>query len=379
MCRRLAFVLFVMLFCQLRVSAQRVAVYIVAHPDDWQLFMGSQAYNDMQDTNSKVVFIYTTSGDATFRGNLLPNLSFAQAREKGILNSIRFCSDVKSRVDSTCRTKPVIMHDRDVLHYRYKNVENYFLRLPDGCFSAGYHGQSLEYLYKGKINSISAIDSTATYDGWQDVVDMLKYIIHKETDSADEIVLHIQEPEEQLNPGDHPDHRFTGVAALGAVDSMGNIKIYMHVGYDVNKRPVNLKPEEIAVKAGIFAVADFGLTESREGSTFDNLHIGYLMRSYYRVIVRNESWPLNLNGEFLVAPNPVGSDNTHIHFMLPDAEAVNILVFDEAGHCLYHIDGYDGIKGGNDVDLPTAQYSAGNYIVTLQRAAGNSSVRFLKK
>jgi LmbE family N-acetylglucosaminyl deacetylase len=362
------------------VAAKRVSVYVVAHPDDWQLFMGTQAYDDMQDTGNKVVIIYTTSGDATFKA-ANANLSFANAREKGVLNSIRFCSDVKSKVDSNCRTKVVVMRDHDVLHYSYKNVENYFLRLPDGCFSTGYRGQSLEYLYKGKINFISAIDESASYDSWQDLVDMMVYIIGRETNDSTAITMHIQEPEEKLSPGDHPDHRFSGIAALNAADSFSNVTVIAYVGYDVAKRPINLKPEEIALKAGIFAVADFGLTESRQGSTFDKGHINYLTRSYYRTILRepDHGKPTQpTTTEFLVAPNPSG-DGARALFTLPAAEAVGISIVDETGRLVVMLENQSASPGSNEIPLPLSNLAAGNYIVTLQRASGKVSIHFTKK
>ncbi len=41
-----------------------VSIYVVAHQDDWQLFMTPDAYNDLIDSDKKTVFIYTTAGDA---------------------------------------------------------------------------------------------------------------------------------------------------------------------------------------------------------------------------------------------------------------------------------------------------------------------------
>src|SRR5580704_6339006 len=44
-----------------------VSYYVVAHPDDWQLFMGVNAFNDITPgiagSGTKVVLIYTTAGE----------------------------------------------------------------------------------------------------------------------------------------------------------------------------------------------------------------------------------------------------------------------------------------------------------------------------
>jgi LmbE family N-acetylglucosaminyl deacetylase len=41
-----------------------VAFYVGAHQDDWQLFMSPQAYYDLTTSGTRVVFIYTTFGEA---------------------------------------------------------------------------------------------------------------------------------------------------------------------------------------------------------------------------------------------------------------------------------------------------------------------------
>ncbi len=129
-CRYFLAVLLLAFSIPYNVRAQnKVSVYVVAHPDDWQLFMGNDAYADIQDTTNKVVFIITTSGDAT--GKMpYPNIRFARSREHGVLNSVRFCSDMRSRVDSGCRTRMVAVNEHQILCYPYKNVKTYFMPAP---------------------------------------------------------------------------------------------------------------------------------------------------------------------------------------------------------------------------------------------------------
>src|SRR5512144_1026118 len=57
--------LLLLLSSRCRMSAQdTVAFYFAAHEDDWQLFMNPNAYQDVQRTSTKVVFVYLTAGDA---------------------------------------------------------------------------------------------------------------------------------------------------------------------------------------------------------------------------------------------------------------------------------------------------------------------------
>ena len=62
-----------------------VTFYVVAHADDWQLFMNPDAFKDITMPDSKVVFIVTTAGDAGKEDN------YWKAREEGMKSSIRFC------------------------------------------------------------------------------------------------------------------------------------------------------------------------------------------------------------------------------------------------------------------------------------------------
>ncbi len=60
---------FCFLFLLSKADYARLSFYVVAHQDDWQLFMGYYAHNDISDKNSKTVFIYTTSGNGGIIGN----------------------------------------------------------------------------------------------------------------------------------------------------------------------------------------------------------------------------------------------------------------------------------------------------------------------
>ncbi len=45
--------------------------------------------------------------------------------------------------------------------------------------------------------------------------------------------------------------------------------------YQISKKSINLAPEEIAIKSGIFALADFGITEQGDGTSFDKTHLQF--------------------------------------------------------------------------------------------------------
>src|SRR4051794_39951989 len=100
----------------------KVSFYVVAHADDWQLFMQPNAYNDLMDPGSKVVFIITTAGDAG------GTKAYWDAREEGCKSSIRFCMAPITAVMETSGTKE--FSDCTISYWSANNAKCYFLRLP---------------------------------------------------------------------------------------------------------------------------------------------------------------------------------------------------------------------------------------------------------
>ena len=41
-----------------------LSVFVVAHPDDWQLFMNPAAFHAMNGPHEKAVFVHVSAGDA---------------------------------------------------------------------------------------------------------------------------------------------------------------------------------------------------------------------------------------------------------------------------------------------------------------------------
>src|SRR5258708_37890165 len=103
-----------------------VSFYIVAHQDDWQLFMSPNAYHDLHDGKRKVIFVYTTAGEAG------KDEAYWSAREKGALGSIRFVVDTGESPPQEASWSKKSYCDHPITYCEYKNSGSYFLRLPDG-------------------------------------------------------------------------------------------------------------------------------------------------------------------------------------------------------------------------------------------------------
>src|SRR3954453_3995023 len=107
-----------------RESYTEVSFYIVAHADDWQLFMQPNAYKDLVSIGTKIVFIITTAGDAGQEER------YWCAREEGCKSCIRFCLAPLFEISESNGIKEINRHD--ISYWTAGNAICYFLRLPDG-------------------------------------------------------------------------------------------------------------------------------------------------------------------------------------------------------------------------------------------------------
>jgi hypothetical protein len=237
-----------------------IAIYIIAHADDWQLFMNPDAFSDINTEGKKVVFIVTTAGDAG------KNDTFWRAREEGMKNSIKFCLSPFAPV--SCDYYLTRVTDMDFNVCKINNVSSYFLRLPDGGLDGkGFESndyQSLHKLQTTQIQELVSVDRRLIIKGWQHFTKILASIISAESAGCLGIEIKYLNPKENANPDDHPDHRATG-------DSLCflNFECYdqtLFAGYG-NTCSESLPANETFWKVGIFAAYDHSVFEACGYST----------------------------------------------------------------------------------------------------------------
>jgi len=262
--------------------------YVVAHPDQWQLFMGNNAYNDITKSEkgkeNKVVFIYTTAGQESCNGTPL-NTSVDIARQDGAHNCVEFCAD-RSGSHGQWSLIPVTVQGHSILKYTYKNVVSYWLRLPDGCSGQGLYGQSLQFLHDGTLSSIKTVDSSTTYKGWDDLAGTIRQIIVNESADVNEIVLNTADTDASINSGDDPDHIYTGMLCINAVDSIPNTTLNLFMESVIATLPANLDYRAIANKAALLSQLDYVRTENGLPSEWTPHNISYLNRNYFRTVTK---------------------------------------------------------------------------------------------
>lgn len=240
----------------------KISFYVVAHADDWQLFMQPNTYNDLVATGSKVVFIVTTAGDAGV------GETFYAAREEGLKSSIRFCLAPLAALSESIGTKEFNQHN--ICCWLVNNSACYFLRLPDGNLDGGgfslHHYQSLLRFKTGQINTITAIDNSAVYDSWSDFHNTLQSIIQFEARGIPGVCINYLNPDTRKNPNDHTDHIATG-QALQEMPILSGLQQALFVGYSVNKTKENLPPNDLFWKAGMFAAYEKAVYDNSGYST----------------------------------------------------------------------------------------------------------------
>jgi hypothetical protein len=269
---------------------KRVAFYFSPHEDDWQLFMMPAAFRDVAAETTRVVFVHMTAGDAGLgTGNGGRRHPLYLARENGAEAAIRFMADADNRMPAEPAADMPVFAGHAVRRVSYRNTIGYFPRLPDGNpDGTGYEAtgfQSLKRLAEGAIGAITAVDGSADYFGWADLVAVLRALIVGECEGLVPD-LHVPEFDANLNPGDHADHRFTAKAVLDAAAGL-DARLFHHVGYASADRPENLRGEERDLKCAVYAVTMAGVLAFDHPVAWRHYDALYAGRSYWRTEERD--------------------------------------------------------------------------------------------
>ena len=236
---------------QYQSNISRRDVVLVAHQDDWQLFMGDLIAGQVRAGDS-LTFIYVTAGDDG------RDSSYWQTRERAALRSTLLTIGQIPTDLSSIHCSEVQVLEHSLRRCIAGQTESYFLRLPDGKRNgagfANHQYQSLRKLRAREIAAVTAVDGSGAYSGWTDLVRTVSSLVGPET-SVREIVLHTTDPSKAINPHDHFDHRMVGLLARDLRKSRSlNTKFY--VGYAVATRAANRTSDQARVKELLFSAYD---------------------------------------------------------------------------------------------------------------------------
>ena len=227
-------------------------VFVVAHQDDWQLFMGDVVAKQIRAGDS-ATFIYLTAGDDG------RDSAYWLTRERAALRSTRFAIGMDAADSAAVRCSTIEVLEHFIRKCVIARTESYFLRLPDGKRNgtgfARHYFQSLRKLRGKRIASISAIDGSTRYRGWEDLMLTVSKLIGSSSTTRDNAI-HASDPSIAANPHDHFDHRMAGllVEDLRRRERWTNTQYY--TGYALASRAANRSPDQAREKTAIFLAYD---------------------------------------------------------------------------------------------------------------------------
>jgi hypothetical protein len=265
-----------------------VGVFVVAHPDDWQLFMNPAAFHAMNERHEKAVFVHVSAGDAG-RGLGGEPTPYYLAREEGALRAIRFMAnavDANAALGADTKPEAVERAGHTMARHTYANAVAYFLRIHDGNIVNGTefqeHPLSLQRLRSGASGETKAIDDSARYAGWSDFVATLEAVVVSERVPGAVLNLHIAELDERRNPGDHHDHRAVAFAMEEVAARLPCARVSRHQEYATRDRRPNVTGVNYMIDAGTWAATASGLSDNHAGSTWEPAHNAWVGRDYHR-------------------------------------------------------------------------------------------------
>jgi hypothetical protein len=265
-----------------------LSVFVVAHPDDWQLFMNPAAFHAMNEPHEKAVFVHVSAGDAGRGLGGMPT-PYYLAREEGALRAIRFMAnaiDASAALGADTKPEAVDRAGHPVARHSYANAVAYFLRIHDGNIVNGDQSQehplSLQRLRSGASAETKAIDDSARYAGWSDFVATLEAVVRSELAAGTALNLHIAELDEKRNPGDHHDHRAVAFAMEEVAVRLPCARVTRHQEYATRDRRPNVSGVDYMIDAGTWAATASGLSDFHAGSTWEPGHNAWVGRDYHR-------------------------------------------------------------------------------------------------
>lgn len=248
-------------------------VYIHAHADDWQLFMGNRV-NDAVQAGSRVVLVYATAGDAG------RDEAYWLMREAGTKASVDTITGggTWSCAARTIRTHPI---------WRCVKLQtvSYFMRLPDGNGSTGTgYGYGSLGLLRDQGTPTNALDGSTTYASWSDFYATLAGIVDAEASdpAITSVAVHGPDDDRTINPRDHPDHWAVGDAVRAAAPLRG-WTVSWYLDYRTKYLAVNLSSADIEVKRREFFAYDQTMKNAGyESYATDVSYLAWLQRTYSR-------------------------------------------------------------------------------------------------
>jgi hypothetical protein len=166
--------------------------------------------------------------------------------------------------------------------------------LPDGSPSGdGYTNtlnQTLKRFKLGLSPSIAAVDNSATYTSWNELVLTVRAILQRHQGSDPEVWVNTHETDASLNFYTHSDHYYTGVLAQHAGVPIG-AKFALWLDYTTGVLAPNIGTRKVINKSGLLGAYSGTMARYGYSTGFDDAHLQWIDKSYLRVRGAGEILP----------------------------------------------------------------------------------------
>jgi hypothetical protein len=227
--------------------------YLSGHADDALLFRGEGLFTDMHTQDVKTVQIVLSAGDAGRTDG------WWQARETACVESMAGALTAGPVAEAR-----VTVNGHRVQRYTAPTWVLYALRLPDGGLDgngfAATGFRTMTKLRAGTIPSLAAVDGSATYSGWADLVATLRAIVAAQRGTTVHPWVNAADQDRGLSPDDHPDHYAGSEALLQFAAAVGLNRLWW-VSYDIRNRPANLAGYALDIKRFPFQLYGWALDD----------------------------------------------------------------------------------------------------------------------
>lgn len=244
------------------------------------MFMGDVVVESIR-SGLPVTIIYLTAGDDG-RDSV-----YWRTRERAALASTRIAIGKASVDNDSAYCAPVDVGGHSIRRCVLGGIASYFLRLPDGSRNGGgfalYNSQSMRRLRAGKINAMTAVDGSATYRSWDDLLSTVSELV-KDSSNARALV-HTTDPSITVNPHDHYDHRVAG-RLIDELRKRRSMDVQYYVGYALSTRAPNRSNQQAREKTEVFLAYDEEMVRVNKKWSAYREHPGFysncMLRTYGR-------------------------------------------------------------------------------------------------
>ena len=264
------------------VKHEHSSFFIVAHPDDIELFMGREARHQiLEQPLTKKIFIVLSAGDANRKNRRKPfrEITWWEARERAHTEAIRFWDQYRH---------PAIESEVEIHgHHFFKitigpSIILYNLRLTDADKTT-----SLDTLVQNKNQHIFDLTYDQAYS-LDDIQNILFDLVQHETQGLDKANFYIMDESYKRNPQDHKDHKATSVLFRDIYPKFSHLdkNLYGYLTYFIKDKEINLQDEDREKSFATWTVIADELEKYGYKRNDDPHHMQWVGKEYNSYTVR---------------------------------------------------------------------------------------------